>query len=146
MKRTAGIIWLAGLLVAVAAHPAAAQANGAGGDAVSSKTIWDGVYTDAQATRGQRTSQQNCGSCHSPSSEWSSSMFLTAWSGRAVRELHNHIKMTMPYDAPGRLSNEQYADIVAYMLKLNNVPAGETELPSDDEGLGAISVTREASR
>jgi mono/diheme cytochrome c family protein len=144
MKRTAGIFWLAALALVVAVQPAAAQTNGSDA-AVSSKTIWDGVYTDAQATRGQRTTQQNCGSCHS-ASEWSSSMFLTAWSGRPVRELHNHLRMTMPYDAPGKLTAEQYSDIVAYMLKLNNAPAGETELPSDDEGLRAISVTRAASR
>jgi len=145
MVRLAGIFWLAGLLV-VAAETAAAQAINNGGSAVPGKTIWDGVYTDAQATRGLRTTQQNCGSCHSPSSEWGSNVFLTAWSGRAVRELHNHLKMTMPYNAPGKLSNEQYADIVAYILKLNRVPTGDAELPSDDHGLAAISVTRAASR
>jgi len=144
MKRTPGYFWLVALVVvAVAPQPVAAQVNGSA--EVSSKTIWDGVYTDGQATRGQRTAQQNCGSCHS-ASEWSSGMFLTAWAGRPVRELHSHLRTTMPFDSPGRLSADQYADIVAYMLKLNNVPAGNAELPSDDAGLTAISVTRTRSR
>jgi mono/diheme cytochrome c family protein len=144
MKWTAGIFWVGALAFVFAAEPAAAQANG-GDAAASEKTIWDSVYTDAQATRGQRTAQQNCMSCHA-ASEWSSSMFLTAWSGRPVRDLHNHLRMTMPYDAPGKLTAEQYSEIVAYMLKLNNAPTGDAELPSDDDGLKAISVTRAASR
>lgn len=135
MKRTAGLIWFAALLVALTAQTGNAQA-------AAKKTIWDGVYTEAQATRGQKTVQQNCGSCHSPASEWSTSMFIAAWTGRPIRELHSHIRSTMPFNQPGKLSAQEYADIVAYMLKLNKVPAGRAELPADNDGLGNIEVTK----
>ena len=137
MKKLAGIFSLVAVLMVVAAEAGHAQAAG--------KTIWDGVYTEAQATRGQRTAQQNCGSCHSPATEWASPMFISSWAGRPILELKSHLQMTMPFDAPGKLTLAQYTDIVAYMLKLNNVPAGEAELPADEEGLGKITVTRKDS-
>jgi S-disulfanyl-L-cysteine oxidoreductase SoxD len=138
MNRKSGIFWLAALLLVTMAQPGHAQSNG------SETTIWDGVYTNAQADRGQRAVQQNCGSCHSPS-EWPGPMFISAWAGRSVADLQNNLMMTMPFDAPGKLTPEQYTDIVAYMLKLNNVPTGERELPADDDSLKKIEVTRPAS-
>jgi S-disulfanyl-L-cysteine oxidoreductase SoxD len=133
-----GIFWLAALLLVAVAQPGHAQS------AASSKTIWDGVYTAAQADRGQRAAQQNCGSCHSPT-EWSGNVFINAWAGRPVGELQNHLRMTMPFDAPGKLSPQQYSDIVAYILKINNAPAGQTELPADEESLKRIEVTKPAN-
>ena len=139
MNRTGGLFWLAAVLALVVAQPAFGQAS----SPASERTIWDGVYTEDQATRGQRAVQQNCGSCHSPT-EWTNA--IASWSGRAISELHSHLRNTMPMDSPGRLSPDQYADIVAYILKLNKVPAGAQELPSDQEGLRKIGVTRQASR
>jgi S-disulfanyl-L-cysteine oxidoreductase SoxD len=138
MSSKTGIFWLAALLLVVAAIPAQAQS------AAAATTIWDGVYTNAQADRGQRAVQQNCGSCHSPT-EWSGNMFIAAWAGRSVADLQANLMMTMPFDAPGKLTPEQYTDIVAYMLKLNDVPTGEAELPSDDDRLKKIEVTRPSS-
>lgn len=139
MKRIAGILAVAGTVLAFSAGDGVAQAPS------SARTIWDGVYTEAQANRGQQAAQKNCGICHTPS-EWSSSMFISGWSGRPIRELHSHIRATMPMDQPGRLTAQQYADIVAYMLKLNKVPAGKSELPASDAELAQIRVTRAASR
>lgn len=137
MKRMGGVFWLVALLAVVGVRPASAQSP--------DRTIWDGVYTEAQATRGQRAAQQNCGSCHSPT-EWSSAVFITSWTGHSIHELHSHLRSTMPFDSPGRLTREQYSDIVAYMLKLNDVPTGTQELPSDEEELQRIEVTRKKSR
>jgi mono/diheme cytochrome c family protein len=106
-------------------------------------SIWDGVYTDAQANRGLAVAQGACLSCHSPN-EWSTPIFLTVWSGRPVVDLYENLRMTMPYDAPGRLTREEYADIVAYMLRLNDAPSGETDLPSDPEGLSEIILSPSA--
>src|SRR5687767_4062186 len=108
MKRTVGIFWLTAVLITVVAQAGHAQAT-----AAPEKTIWDGVYTEAQATRGQRTAQANCYACHSPG-EWSSPAFIGRWSGRSVFNLHAQISETMPYDSPGRLTAEEYTDIVAY--------------------------------
>jgi len=106
-------------------------------------SIWDGVYTDAQATRGLAVAQAACLSCHS-ANEWSTPMFLTVWSGRPVIDLYENLRMTMPYDAPGRLTREEYSEIVAYMLSLNDAPTGDAELPSDPEGLSEIILSPSA--
>lgn len=135
MKKQAGIVGMAVLLAALVAQPGEAQSR--------EKTIWDGVYTTEQAARGQQIAQQNCTACHS-AAEWTGPSFLGVWSGRPVRELHLMIRSAMPMDGPGRLSPQEYTDIIAYMLRLADVPAGETELPADDEGLGQINVTRQA--
>jgi hypothetical protein len=65
-------------------------------------------------------------------------MFLSVRAGRPVGDFVEQIRQTMPYDSPGRLSRQEYTDIVAYMLRLNRIPAGETELPSDQAGQAAI--------
>lgn len=138
MKGTAALFALAAAFVAFAPQDAQAQANG-------SKTIWDGVYTSEQADRGQRTTQQSCGACHSPSSEWGNSLFITAWSGQPILELHSHLRNTMPFDAPGNLTDQEYSDVIAYILSLNDAPPGEKELPGDSEGLAVIEVTRSST-
>ena len=109
-------------------------------ETAAATTIWDGVYTSAQADRGQETAQSVCFACHSQS-EWQNPMFIRVWSGRPIHQMWENLRMTMPYDSPGRLSAQEYADVVAYMLELNGVPAGESELPSDPDGLMQITVT-----
>ena len=68
-------------------------------------------------------------------------MFIRVWSGRPIHQMGENLRMTMPYDSPGRLSAQEYSDVVAYMLELNGAPAGDTELPADVEGLMQITVT-----
>lgn len=142
MNRKAGFLLLLSLILVGAARPVSAQSNVSATRV--SVTIWDGVYTSAQADRGARAVEQNCGACHSPT-EWSN-RFIASWSGRSIGELQTQIRTTMPFDSPGRLTAEQYADIVAYILRLNNVPAGERELPTEDALLNTISVTTRAGR
>jgi hypothetical protein len=67
-------------------------------------------------------------------------MFLSVYSSRPVGVLVSNIQATMPYDSPGRLSRQEYTDIVTYMLRLNRVPAGDTELPPDEAAQAAIMM------
>ena len=113
---------------------------GTGSGARRSATIWDGVFTSAQADRGQETAQAVCFACHSQS-EWTNPMFIRVWSGRPIHQMWENLRMTMPYDSPGRLSAQEYSDVVAYMLELNGAPAGDTELPANADGLMQITVT-----
>jgi hypothetical protein len=46
----------------------------------------------------------------------------------------------MPKTEPGSLSKEEYASIVAYLLKLNGMPAGKQPLPADTAALGKIRI------
>src|SRR5690606_37890111 len=108
--------------------------------AAGARTIWDGVYTAAQAREGERVAQSQCTLCHTPNLEWPVS--LEARSGRPLLELYEVIRNTMPQTNPGGLTREEYTDIVAYMLQLAGAPAGGQELPSSDEGLAQIQVTR----
>ncbi len=98
-----------------------------------------GAYSEEQARRGRAAYEKNCTSCHAPTA-YTGVAFRRAWAGRPVFELWEQIRTTMPNDAPGRLKPEQYADIVAYLLKLNGYPAGSTSLPADAERLQRIVI------
>ena len=114
-------------------------------------TIWDGVYTDEQATRGQKVYEQECAQCHlddlmgdgiAPSLIGSS--FFFRWSEMSVGDMYVAIRTTMPQGAPASLSPAGYADISAYLLQMNKVPSGDTELPTDNDDLGDITITEPA--
>ena len=96
-----------------------------------------GVYTEAQATRGKDTYSGMCLGCHSAGSHNGAS-FLTAWGGRPLWELYGYISERMPKNEPGSLPAEEYAQVVSYLLKLNGMPAGALELPTDSLALKAI--------
>ena len=71
--------------------------------AESPRSIWDGVYTDAQATRGEAEQQNNCAACHG-TEKYSGEAFTKAWFGRTAFELFDQIKTTMPDDNPVSVS------------------------------------------
>jgi mono/diheme cytochrome c family protein len=98
-----------------------------------------GAYTEVQAARGEATYRASCTSCHTASAH-SGENFIRGWESRTAFDLFELIRTTMPIDNPGRLSREQYADIVAYLFKLNGLPAGDRQLPADDEGLKQIRI------
>jgi mono/diheme cytochrome c family protein len=104
-------------------------------------TVLDGVYTEDQANRGDDLAQSNCMACHSPG-EWSNGRYIGLWDGRSVAELFDNLEGTMPYDEPGRLTRQEYSDIIAYIFRLGDLPAGDVPLPSDADGLAQIQVVR----
>ena len=115
-------------------------ANTAPMSAALTRSVWDGVYSLAQAERGQRVAQEQCAICHSAQGEWP--LLFGLWSGRALLEPFTTIRMTMPQHNPGGLQRSEYAAVMAYILQLNGAPAGSSDLPSDDAALGRIMVTR----
>ena len=86
------------------------------------RTVWDGVYTDAQAARGRTRYQAICSSCHQDGPRRDEA-FMRDWSGTDVESLFRRIKASMPPGAPSSLSDAEYVDIVAYMLRVNTFPA-----------------------
>jgi mono/diheme cytochrome c family protein len=113
--------------------------------------VWDGVYTDAQATRGERQYGRACEQCHGadlagdPVNEipaLSLDSFMTSWSGKNVKDLFDAVKRSMPKDKPGSLGTGAYVDVVAYLLQANRFPSGSLELPRAPERLEAISIER----
>lgn len=105
-------------------------------------SIWDGVYTDAQAERGHTAYMQNCSRCHgadlSGTFETPPLMgrFMPYWSGSTLDALFDYVSTAMPLDHPGMLGVGANTDIVAFLLKSNAIPSGSKELAT--AGLKAI--------
>jgi S-disulfanyl-L-cysteine oxidoreductase SoxD len=98
-------------------------------------SVWDGVYADAQAQRGQEIYVTTCAQCHGPALAGVESappltggQFNANWSGTTLADLAERIRTTMPVDKPGTLSRPQLAAVIAYILKMDGFPSGEMEL------------------
>ena len=105
------------------------------------KSVKAGVYTASQAERGQAMFRSKCASCHAPN-RFTDDLFYTSFAGKPLWEMFDVISDTMPEDNPGSLKKEEYADVIAYLLKLNNFPPGETDLPIDKDALSAILMEK----
>lgn len=105
----------------------------------AARSVLDGVYTTAQASRGEARFERSCDQCHQPT-EFSGGRFRLKWSGQTVDDLYGFIATSMPDTDPGSLTPEQYADLVAYLLSLNNYPTGDSELPTDRALLSALRI------
>jgi len=115
------------------------------------QSVWDGVYTEAQAVRGERQYGRSCEQCHGasmsgdPVEEIPSLVldsFMTEWNGRTVKDLFDTVKRSMPKDKPGSLGTGAYVDVVAYLLQANKFPAGTAELSRVPERLEPIVIER----
>ena len=109
--------------------------------AQSPKTVLDGVYTDAQASRGQAAYAQHCESCHGPTLDGGgqarplhTTLFLEVWREDYLSSLFQYMQTRMPPgDLAGTLTEAQYTDILAYILQFNKYPAGGKRTdPGDD--------------
>ena len=113
----------------------------------ASRSVWDGVYTTEQAGRGSAQYASQCASCHGTALTGGESApplagadFFSNWNGLTVGDLFDRIRVSMPADRPGKLTREQDADILAYMLSMNQFPAGKTELERQTETLKQIRI------
>jgi quinoprotein glucose dehydrogenase len=102
------------------------------------KSIWDGVYTEAQATRGKALYSQECASCHGGeltggemAPPLAGGEFMAGWDGLTIGDLFERVRISMPQNAPGSLSGQQNADILAFMFSSNKFPAGAEEMPKE---------------
>lgn len=66
--------------------------------------------------------------------------FLHKWTGKTVGDLFERTRKTMPSDDPGGLSTRQYSDILAYILSVNEFPAGQKDLDRDAAALQEIRI------
>jgi mono/diheme cytochrome c family protein len=118
--------------------------------AQESRSVWDGVYTNDQAKRGEALYKQNCAMCHGESLEGedeapalSGGGFLSNWAGLTVGDLFERIRTSMPFNKPQSLNRETVAAILSYILSANKFPAAGTELPSQTEVLKQIRLDAE---
>jgi mono/diheme cytochrome c family protein len=110
------------------------------------KTTTDGVYTAAQATRGDAVYARACTSCHGAdlsgdgqAPSLSGKEFVSGWTGQSLADLYERVQATMPADAPGTLKPEEAADVIAFILQKNTFPEGAAELASDSKLLKGVS-------
>lgn len=103
-----------------------------------------GVYTSAQAARGEQTYMASCVACHPPST-YAAAAFRGLWNGKPLSDLYRLIRETMPKEEPRSLEPKEYAQVVAYMLRINGAPAGKEELPSDVRTLRRIRISMPAT-
>jgi mono/diheme cytochrome c family protein len=148
-----GIGWLAstGLVLHATRTASERHEHAPGGQetkATSRRTVWDGVYTEAQAARGRMQYMQACSSCHASDLRGDSTApslieesFSFQWGDATVGELLERIQKLMPSDRPNSLSSQTYRNIVAFILQSNRFPPGEKELDSDADALGQIVIT-----
>ncbi|HEV3202451.1 MAG TPA: cytochrome c [Bryobacteraceae bacterium] len=115
--------------------------------AALARSVWDGVYTKQQAGRGQSAYREECMKCHGENllggeaaPGLAGDEFLPKWTGKTAGDLFERIRKTMPSEDPGNLSRRQYADIVAYILSVNEFPGGQKELESETEALNDIRI------
>jgi S-disulfanyl-L-cysteine oxidoreductase SoxD len=114
-------------------------------NAQAPRTVQDGVFTDAQAARGQATYGKRCASCHGDGLKGAQGpplagdVFIGNWRPQPLSALVSKIRNTMPSDAPGDLTPEQSADVVAHILKTGGFPASGTELPTAEAALSRIT-------
>jgi mono/diheme cytochrome c family protein len=111
-------------------------------------TIWDGVYSDDQARRGQRVYQQACAQCHLQDLSGAATApaligqpFFNRWNNLSLGDMVSVIRATMPEDAPDSLSPAEYIDLSAYLLQKTTAPSGEIELPTEMDDLFNIIIT-----
>ncbi len=138
-------------MVCAAVYAAAAFVVVAAQDGPKKQSVWNGVYTDAQASRGERTYGRVCEPCHGADLSGDPVMeipalsldsFMTSWNGKSVKDLVETVKRSMPKDKPGSLGTGAYIDVVAYLLQANKFPSGDRELPRTPEQLESIVIER----
>jgi mono/diheme cytochrome c family protein len=107
-----------------------------GAQDTSGPSVWSGVFTEAQAKRGDGAYQANCSSCHGDDLRATNAeavdligpAFRARWNGKTLGERFERIRDRMPPGAPGSLGDESYMDILAFILQANDVPPGSQEL------------------
>jgi quinoprotein glucose dehydrogenase len=112
----------------------------------TSHSVWDGVYTEAQAQRGKDLYTTHCVACHGETLEGNGPVkplsgpdFAANWNGLTMGDMLERTRTSMPLDKPGTLSRQQIADVLAFVLSVNKMPAGTTELPRQAEILSGIT-------
>lgn len=128
------IIWLAG----VSAFSVQAE---------QAKSVWDGVFTTAQAERGAEAYKTSCSECHGNdlagdgfAPALTGSEFMGNWNDLSVGDLFERIRVSMPPSGPSTVTPAQKADIVAHLMNISKFPAGETELEAKAEVLKEIKI------
>jgi mono/diheme cytochrome c family protein len=106
------------------------------------RTVRDGVFSAAQAARGERLFESICMNCHEMTEFTAAGAYLEEVEGEPLWDTFEYIWSEMPEDDPASLEPEDYADVLAYIFSIYGLPSGATALPVDRRTLEAITITR----
>ena len=138
MKRTSVLTIIFGAALAAASFSTVR--------AQQAKSVKDGVYSADQAKRGESLYAETCAACHDAKlaggigPALAGKDFIASWKGQTVGDVFTKIKVEMPLTAPGTLSPDQTADVLAFILSANQFPAGATALATDATPLKDIRM------
>ena len=105
------------------------------------KTTNSGVYTAAQAGRGEKIFEAQCTACHD-TARFTGEGFIDPWAGKPLKDVWDIASGTMPEDNPGSLKPQEYGDVIAYFLSLNAFATGDAELPGDAAAMANILIEK----
>lgn len=119
-------------------------------------SVWDGIFTAAQANRGQEVYDGACGLCHGrrlngapddpdmrSTPPLARAKFLREWEGRSLAVLFEYTRATMPENNPGSLTDAEFVDVIAYMLSVSGMPAADEELQADPQSLARSVIQQQ---
>jgi mono/diheme cytochrome c family protein len=127
----------------VAAALVAALAGGVGAQEAA-RSVRDGVYSPAQAQRGERLFESICTSCHELEELTGSGGYFELAEGQSLWDTFDYVAAEMPEDDPGSLQPEEYAAVLAYLLRAYGLPSGTAELPAARGPLETLAMARPA--
>jgi PQQ-dependent dehydrogenase (methanol/ethanol family) len=104
-------------------------------------------YSRTQVQHGARAYDEFCASCHGRSLNdgqfgppLKGTSFERAWAGRSLGALGSFLQQRMPPGAEGSMTLEEYTDLLAYLLSVNGVPAGDNDLPADSNAWNGMAM------
>jgi mono/diheme cytochrome c family protein len=106
------------------------------------RTLRDGVFSAAQAARGERLFESICTNCHEITEFTGAGAYLEDVDGKPLWETFEYVWSEMPEDEPASLDPAEYAAVLAYIFSVYGLPSGASDLPTDREALEAITITR----
>ena len=118
------------------------------------RSVWDGVYTEAQAKRGEAIYFERCTRCHGETMMGGTDgagaligdKFNGNWNGVPLDQMIDRVRASMPLDQPMTLSRAQTVDVMSFIFSANKIPAGKTELPRQAELLSTIQYKASKQR
>ena len=133
--QSAGWTFILAACILVLPEAGQAQAPASNGQ----RSTKQGVYSREQWMRGRDVYAGLCAGCH-PAITHVGPAFTTSWAGKKLSDLFGFLRERMPKNEPGSLSEQDYVDVMSYMLRLNGMPAGVDELPADSVALTRIRI------
>lgn len=128
------LVWIAG----VSHYAVQAEQN---------KTVWDGVFSKAQADRGAEVYKTACSECHGNdlmgdgfAPALTGAEFAGNWNDLSIGDLFERIRVSMPPSGPSSITPAQKADIVAHIMAGNKWPVGTGELEPKTDVLKLIKI------